>query len=444
MIEYPPYITWEITDNCNHRCIHCYNFSCNSYSHKEDHKRMDAIYRFIVERQPVDVTITGGEPLMVFDDYMDYIDGFIDNGISVRINCNGSLITKRIATFCAQRRVRMMISFPSHDEEIFHKIAGDSASLQRVIDGIELAVKAGVTVSPNIVVSRYNFESLFTTCSFLQRRFGISELFISRITMPINADDGFESFMLSSDQMDMLYDICLDVKNKLGINIKSCGGYPFCSFNSEEIFCSFGKSCGAGNTGFIITNNGDIRACVRDDTVYGNLFENSFSFSDVYEKMNEWRDGRLIPQECRSCNAVAACRGGCRVYNKHKRGSLCDVDREMRMDRTPIVYDLSARGGKQSDIKESDYFSVLPFCVVKDGAKYRISSYVKCMYVDEIVVHVLKEHRVLNISEVSRAMKCSVNDTKNLLGKLLSIGVIRKREEYNETYYPTAAYYIQL
>jgi radical SAM protein with 4Fe4S-binding SPASM domain len=55
---------------------------------------------------------------------------------------------------------------------------------------------------------------------------------------------------------------------------------------------------------------------------YGNIFREPLT--DIWQKMDGWRDGEFIPKQCHGCPIVTACRGGCRVNTLIP--GLCNVD----------------------------------------------------------------------------------------------------------------------
>ena len=85
VLLYPPFLQWELCSECNHKCIHCYNYwradnipveQCENYLNIADK---------IIERKPLYVAITGGEPLLVFPKVKEIVittsDNFNDIGV---------------------------------------------------------------------------------------------------------------------------------------------------------------------------------------------------------------------------------------------------------------------------------------------------------------------------------------------------------------------------
>lgn len=90
----------------------------------------------------------------------------------------------------------------------------------------------------------------------------------------------------------------------------------FCSFMDYPTFKCFAlkSTCSAGKTSLVIAENGNIRACVRDDKVYGNILNESFD--EIWIRIYKWRSKIFIPAECKFCPVKGYCNGGCLVENK--------------------------------------------------------------------------------------------------------------------------------
>ena len=90
----PPMLQWELTAECNHDCVHCYNYWRKDFekiaglSKSKSEEEYIEIARKIVELKPVAVTISGGEPLLVFDRIKSSIDLLHENHIYLQIGYN--------------------------------------------------------------------------------------------------------------------------------------------------------------------------------------------------------------------------------------------------------------------------------------------------------------------------------------------------------------------
>lgn len=334
--HYPTHITWEINSECNYRCIYCYNFNHRQNTTESDFdKNLKYTSSFIVSQRPTSVTISGGEPLMLFPMLKSYIVNLLRNKIRVRIFTNGSFITEEIADFCAQNNISLMVSFPSADSKVFAVITGCKHSYDSTIAGLHILQRYGVTFQPNIVVTTLNIETLADTIVFLHTNFSPAGIFVSRATKPSNATDDFAELLLNNTQLEQMFNVCVEFADKYNIAIKSCGGFPLCIFKSQKAYDIFGKVCGAGERDCVITSSGDVRVCTRDDSVYGNIFKEPFE--QITDRMKVWRQYEL-PQQCSACNRKKSCRGGCHMSSTEQNRNPGSLDYNAEPSNVPIYF----------------------------------------------------------------------------------------------------------
>lgn len=140
-------IYWEITDSCNHHCIHCSNYWRNydnpqvTVSPSTLTQNFMEIAHNIVAISPSKVILTGGEPLLVFDSIRPAIEFLLAQNIHISINTNCSLLTDKIAKYLREKRISLFISFPSYIPEEFDIIVNCKGAFARVSDGLKIAKK---------------------------------------------------------------------------------------------------------------------------------------------------------------------------------------------------------------------------------------------------------------------------------------------------------------
>ena len=113
ILLYPPYLQWEVVSDCNHKCIHCYNYWRADNIEVAKHSDFEAVTEQIIARKPVYAAITGGEPLLVFDQIKPCLSKMVEAGIRLSISSNGTLITEEIAKFYQANNIDTVISLPS-------------------------------------------------------------------------------------------------------------------------------------------------------------------------------------------------------------------------------------------------------------------------------------------------------------------------------------------
>lgn len=350
ILQKPPSLQWELTPNCNHDCIHCYNYWRKDYekidgiSKTKSEAEYFEIAKRIVELQPVSVTLTGGEPLLAFAQIRKSIDLLQKNKIVVTINTNASLLNDDICNFLKSRDIHLFVSFPCAEPEICDIIVNKHGAFHKIVRGLDVAYSYDLDFSNNIVVSKKNIDYVEKTIDFLVDRYQCSFVSVTRVSRPINSDASFNDWMLDRDGIHRLLDIIVFVNKKYPkLTIGTACPYTPCSINSQDAFSLYGyqKMCTAGKTSFAIDVDGNYKACPRDNRLYGNIFEDSFA--TIYARMHEWRDGSFLPAECKKCTELSKCLGGCRTDSIPFTGKSDSLDCISDPDNLPIKYSIQPK-----------------------------------------------------------------------------------------------------
>ena len=419
--NYPANVGWDVTGKCNHKCFYCYNYwrsECAKYPEESD-KSYTEITDFIISKKPAVVTISGGEPLLVFDEIKKHIINFRENGIHVRIFTNASLITEDIASFCKNHQIGLMVSFPSVNRGLFGKITNNNNTYDAVVNGMDLLRDYDVYFTPNIVVSKMNLDSFESTAKWLIERYHPGKLFISRVTRPANATDMFEQYALDKNDLSKLFLTCEQIKNAFKTEISGCGGTPYCIFPNKETLKMFGKSCGAGKNGYCVDMAGNVRACSRDIDNVGNVFTDDFN--DIRERLLSWGERAEIPEKCQNCRVAGVCRGGCRMTNQDylRNGKAVDCD-------------ASPKNAPHSLPRSEIRIPPLKVYTVMQGIKCveidricRLSYLLRYVYVDKRFAEYLLNKKQISVFKTMLDMKISFPQAKEFVCKLLSAGIIQ-------------------
>ena len=153
----------SVMDRCNFRCPYCmprdtfhehYRFLKSSERLSFD--EIARLTRLFVQLGVRKVRLTGGEPLLrpnvcelVGD--LTAIDGVED----VALTTNAVLLAQHAAELKANGLHRITVSLDSLDPEIFKQMSGGFAELNRVLEGIDAALAAGLApIKINTVVQR--------------------------------------------------------------------------------------------------------------------------------------------------------------------------------------------------------------------------------------------------------------------------------------------------
>ena len=427
----PPMLQWELTAECNHDCVHCYNYWRKDFekiaglSKSKSEEEYIEIARKIVELKPVAVTITGGEPLLVFDRIKSSIDLLRENHIYLTMNTNAVLLNDDICSYLKERGVHLFISFPCAEPDICDMITNRKGSFDRIVKSLDLVNEYGLGFATNMVVSTKNIDYVEMTIDFLKKRYDTHYISVTRVAKPINSDKSFDEWLLDHEGINRLLDISVKAtKSYDNLTIGTACPYTPCSINSQEAFDLFGyqKICTAGKTSFGIDTDGNMKACPRDSRLYGNILIDSFE--EIYERMHEWRDGSFIPDDCKDCKELLHCLGGCRVDAIPFTGKSNAMDSVSNLENLPLKY-LAKRKEHDYDGKEFVFNSDEIQCVASDDS-VRLSRDRRFVIITVKLFDFLKDHNSgFTNEELARYFKQDVSVVNDVIGRLLSEGIIQ-------------------
>lgn len=124
----------EVTEHCNERCRHCYNYwrSSDEYSEQEE-LGTDGFISIIDQLHKARIgliTFTGGEPMLRKRILFDLIAHARKCGIEARINSNATLINKDDALVMARRGLDHALISLLGPKELHHSITGPGGDFE--------------------------------------------------------------------------------------------------------------------------------------------------------------------------------------------------------------------------------------------------------------------------------------------------------------------------
>jgi MoaA/NifB/PqqE/SkfB family radical SAM enzyme len=188
--DLPEEVAFKLTNRCNLRCAHCYQWSEDGYHHNlipwEQHCDLDlsVIKKVLIATQGIksNLFIWGGEPLV----YREW-DGLIEllewSDRWTSVCTNGMLIRRRLQSILrVSRRLEMFIALDGFENE--HDALRGTGTFKKTMDGVRLlsaAKRKGSyhgEVTVNCVIQDSMIDSLFDFVSFLQTE-GVDAIYIS-------------------------------------------------------------------------------------------------------------------------------------------------------------------------------------------------------------------------------------------------------------------------
>jgi len=326
----PITVQLELTDACNHACVHCYNYWRSYYPElmkkpsPEDIDRLFSIGQNVADAEAFHIVLSGGEPLIVNrHDLERIISQHRKSGLTVGVNSNITLASPEYARMLRDNGVSILASVISHDEKDFDKVTQKGGSFKRFLKGAENLAREGVYMSSNMVVDKSRVKDVYDTGKFVAE-LGFKGFNATRIS-PSNSGmiKDYSSLILDNYEIKSMLDQLLDVKKDFGLKIGSLNALPYCSVpNPQDYKEIFSRSCVAGLTTLGISSKGDVRACQHFDISYGNVLDEPLQ--SIWQRMPVWK--KQYSQQCAGCAYTGKCAGGCRENALHVSGDISGDD----------------------------------------------------------------------------------------------------------------------
>jgi len=329
MFSAPTAVNLEITDVCNAQCRHCYNYwrRKNIHFHSLDRKKMDRLIDIFADSGVFHVVLSGGEPFANFDILEYAIGRLLKKNISVSCNSNLMLATEeKIKRLVDKGLDHILTSLNSYDPETNDYMVCHKGAFQKIIKGIKIAVKQGLRISVNMIVSQKNKEHLYRT-GRLAHELGCQKIFGTRIVPPFPVRNVNESELyFSKEDALRTLDELIRIKEETGIMIGILVSYPLCLLGDLQRYKDFvGRGCPGQSGHFMsITASGETHACVHEEMSHGNIFE--IGIHQAYSNMKEWYGKQYRYTGCEGCQYLDVCKSGCRMSAKAYFGKMNERD----------------------------------------------------------------------------------------------------------------------
>ena len=313
----PTVVNLELTEVCNVKCTHCYNFWRDESigQNSLDTKRLDTIIDRIVEAGVFHVVLTGGEPMAMFPLLLHGFKRLKENNIS--FSCNSNLMLAR-EDRCKQLSElgldHILTSLPSCDPDTNDLIMGKPGSYEKIMKGIENARKYGIRISVNMVVTKATYKDVYDTAKLVAKK-GCQKLFVTRMVPPTYTHGKVDlSTLPNHEETKIALDQAIKARDEFGIMIGSLVSYPLCFLGDLEKYSDFvGRGC-PGQSGHIMSINatGNTHSCAHEATGYGNVFDKPIK--EIYKnpEMEKWRT-QYHYDGCSGCDYLDVCESGCRM-----------------------------------------------------------------------------------------------------------------------------------
>ena len=312
-IKSPTKIEVSITNKCNQQCIHCSNGNLN----KADNYLSVNLFKTIMEKEPVLVVITGGEPFLN-DNIFEILKYIKKCGSFVKICTNATLCNEDVCrnlSFCGLDETDcIQISLDAAEQATYKKIRGTN-QYDTVISNIDLIKRTtSLFVELHFVPNELNYLQAVDTYK-LACQLGVNAFSCAPLAYIGNALDlkEIDPIYLLEKECDLIEQSIQQktiYKGRLFEFSSLLGKVSLPSPNMRpEIY-----KCSAGTYSLYIDNNSNVFPCVyfqHEDFWLGNLKEESIDTiikkgKQLFERPIYFKDTK-----CLDCELLGICFGGC-------------------------------------------------------------------------------------------------------------------------------------
>lgn len=288
---------FEITNECNENCIHCYRpeFQQTTVWNVELFRK---VLTSLKSLGCMHITLTGGEPLLHPE--FEEILGIASNlDFVVSILTNGShLLDFPLELWKENKIKRLYISLYSLDAKVHDSITRSRGSFNTTYQAILSLVKQGIPIAINTPIMIQNKNSIYSIKHFAND-LGIPVEFSFKIIPSYNTSKVHTELLtcFTEDSLrNMVFDKEVRLYNDAFDRIR------------ETPLPQDKKMCQAGFRSLTFDFEGNVLPCTALRYKLGNIFD--AELIDIWnsKKINEWRNSlAILPPKCISCKMRKYC-----------------------------------------------------------------------------------------------------------------------------------------
>jgi radical SAM protein with 4Fe4S-binding SPASM domain len=298
----------ELTPRCNNKCLGCGNV----FNPWVGQPTLDATgwrqVLDIITPSATHLKISGGEPTL-HPEFAVIVRDIAARGVPFTLFTNGrwpdpqSLLSLfRAAPTCSG----LLVSLHGATAEAHEAFSGVAGSFAQTVANIRQATAAGLPVAMSTVLTRHNHGQIDGMLALAQEC-GADHVVFNRYlgaNRPAIEPTG-------SQLAEMV--ALIGQRQRQGAHVKLGNCVPQCFAPGNP-----SSGCLAGIAYCAIDPQGNLRPCAHDGLTCGNILQQPIEEIWNGPAMEAWRN--YIPQDCRTCAALAACNTGCRATARLRGG----------------------------------------------------------------------------------------------------------------------------
>ncbi len=337
-------LIFEITQRCNHACLHCYNVwngedgagrTYPAYPRGElnTDRTLALLGKALEETVCSHVTLTGGEPLLR-PDLAAILDFLRERNVGTTIISNGRLLNEGAAVNCLDRGVGLFeLPLLSHQREIHDRLSGAPGAWDAVLDAMANVRLHHGRFAAAFVATRLNIDHAAEVMK-LAFAFGAQAVMFNRFNPGGRGRVNLELLLPSAQQVRRALAAVEAASAEYGLPVSSSIPIQPCLVDTRA-FPHIGFAyCAAGRERayYALDPMGNVRPCNHTPAILGNLFEESFAALIAPDRMRDFTCA--APAFCEGCARRSECQGGCKAAAQVCYGSIVDEEPFLHLNRS--------------------------------------------------------------------------------------------------------------
>lgn len=309
-LDAPLDIYWSVTQGCNFECSFCFTSSGPGTTQDDLSRDQRAqVLDMIVGSGALRVILTGGEPFVV-PEIMDIVAALRGAGIAVKITTNGALLREDTVAQLAALGVRLQFSIEHHDPRLNDLMMGTRESREKVLSGLARARAAGIPCEVKITLQDGNVRDLPGLFEMLAA-YGVERIDCSELVPLGRAAERWEEHQASLEDLLAAEGAAAEARQG-GLRIDFSSSRLNNQRTNVPARCSLGSQ---RPRTVLIDERGDMRPCAASQSFgwKNPVLEHGLVGAwDRLVELGQFRDADRLEGECRTCDLVDECKGGCR------------------------------------------------------------------------------------------------------------------------------------
>jgi radical SAM protein with 4Fe4S-binding SPASM domain len=298
-----------ITYRCNNKCEHCYNQPNSPNANELDITQWKSILEKLWEISIPHVTFTGGEPTLR-SDLPEMIDHAENVGIVTGLITNGRNLkdVKYVDRLVNKGLDHIQITFESVDERIHNQMVGNDQAWVETVAGIKNAIDTPVYTLTNTTLTRLNAPKIEETIEFLASL--EVEQFACNSIIYAGKGENISRIAFTESELIPILESIQDTADAYDIQFIWYTPTRYCEIDPNNLGLGV-KRCSASHLAMAIEPNGTVIPCQSYYKGLGNILHDSWESIWDNPISKDLRTHANAPDECRDCNQLDLCGGGC-------------------------------------------------------------------------------------------------------------------------------------